>query len=529
MQTTKELLRRKVLDARVLTAVFAYVFAIYSYIQPAGYRSVYPTIADRIAFAHSFENNKGLRLLYGLPHDVATVNGYTAWRVGGVLAMAAALYGLLAGVRSTRAEEDSGRLELVLSGPVSRRTVNTAALAAIAIGTATAWVAEFAGMLIGGLPLGGAAYLALSTASIIPVCSGVAALAGELAPDRRVAYQLAGSAIGLLFVLRVLADTVSTLGWLRWLTPLGWAEQLRPFAGSRPLVLVLPVVATVLLVALSARIAAARDIGTGVLPARDIAEPRTALLRSPALQAIRGQRGVLITWAVCFGVFSFILGIVAKSISPADVSKSIEKEIAKLGSGPITTPGGYLAFLFIFVGVAICVFVCMQIGAARQEELDQRLETLLATPVGRQGWLAGRVALAAAAAVAIALIAGVITWVGARAGGAHVSLAKLLEAGANELPVTALFLGIAVLAYALVPRISSGVTYGVLTASFLWQLVGSLVSVPKWLLEITPFAHVGLVPVQPFRVVASILMIALGVAAALAAGTLFARRDLISG
>ena len=44
--------------------------------------------------------------------------------------------------------------------------------------------------------------------------------------------------------------------------------------------------------------------------------------------------------------------------------------------------------------LAIGLFACSQIAAARREEADQRLETLFALPVGRAGWLGGRLALA---------------------------------------------------------------------------------------------------------------------------------------
>src|SRR5579862_8260360 len=85
------LVRRGVLDARTRTIVFAYIFAAYSYLQPAGYHSAYPTLAGRIAFAHAFAGNAALRLFYGYPFDVLTVGGYTAWRVGGSLALVAAV------------------------------------------------------------------------------------------------------------------------------------------------------------------------------------------------------------------------------------------------------------------------------------------------------------------------------------------------------------------------------------------------------------------------------------------------------
>jgi ABC-2 type transport system permease protein len=102
----------------------------------------------------------------------------------------------------------------------------------------------------------------------------------------------------------------------------------------------------------------------------------------------------------------------------------------------------------------------------------------------------------------------------------------MLEAGVNCLPVAFLFLGIAALAYATVPRASAGVAYAVVTIAFLWQLVGALLGVPHWLVELTPFAHVGLVPTQPFRVGAAAIMAAIGLAASAAALAAFRRRDL---
>jgi ABC-2 type transport system permease protein len=467
-------------------------------------------------------------VLYGEPRDLVTVAGYTAWRGGGILALAAAVFGLLAAVRALRTEEEAGRMELVLAGVVGRRAVNVSAIAAMLVGSSILWLAEFAGLVVGGLSVGGSAFLALATVSVVPVCFGVGAVASQLAPTGRLALELGSAFVGAFFVLRAVADTSSSLGVLRWATPLGWAEELRPFTGAQPAVLLLPLAATVLLLAASLRIAAGRDIGTGVLPARDTAEPRLRLLSSPTAQALRGGLGTLVAWTIGVAAFAFILGIVSNSISSADVSESVQKQIAKLGTGSIATPTGYLAFVFIFFILGISYFVCTQIGAARQEEADKRLETLLALPVGRGRWLAGRLASAAGAAIALSLAAGFFTWAGASAGGAGVSLARMLEAGVNAVPVALLFLGIAALAYALVPRASAGIAYGLVTVAFLWQLVGSLLGAPKWLVDLTPFSQVGLVPAQSFRLGAAVLMAALGGATALAAIGIFERRDLVA-
>jgi ABC-2 type transport system permease protein len=522
----RTLARRAFRDARARTIAFGYLFAIYAYIQPVGYRHAYPTLSSRLAFAHSFANNDALRLFYGYPYSPLTVSGYSAWRVGGTLAIVAAVFGLLAAVRALRTEEDTGRTELVLAGAVGRRTAYLSAMAAIAAGILILWVAEFAGFVAGSLPVGGSAYLSLATVSVVPVYVGVGTVTSQLAPTRRIALELGGAVVGLSLLLRVIADSSSGAGWLRWATPLGWAEELRPFTGPHPLVLLLPAAASVLMLVIAARIAAVRDIGTGILPARDTAAPRLGLLSSPTAHALRLERGSLIMWTSSVAAFAFILGMVSTSISSAGISKNVQREIAKLGSGSIETPSGYLAFVFIFFILAVSLFACAQIGAARHEEADEQLETLLAQPVSRRGWLAGRLLLATCGAVTISVVAVLLTWVGAASQGISISLPQMLEAGANCLPVALLFLGVAALAYAIVPRASAGVAYGLVTLAFLWQLTGSLLGAPKWLVELTPFAHVGLVPAQPFRAAAAVIMLGIAAISALAATWIFQRRDL---
>jgi len=511
----------------VRTISFAYLFAIYAYIQPVGYRNAYPTLADRLAFAHSFAGNAALRLLYGYPYSPLTVGGYTAWRVGGTLAILAAVFGLLAAVRALRTEEDTGRMELILAAAVGRRTTYLSVLGAIAAGTAILWLAESVGFVAGGLPAGESAYLALAGASVVPVFVGVGALSSQLAPTRRIALEFGGGVVGLSLLLRVIADTSSGVGWLRWATPLGWAEQLRPFTGAQPVVLLLPIAASVLLLALAAWIAAVRDVGVGLLRARDSAAPRLSLLSSPTAQALRGERAGLLLWLGGAGAFAFILGMVSTSISSAGISKSVQREIAKLGSGSIETPSGYLALVFTFFILAVNLFACAQIGAARHEEADERLETLLAVPVSRGRWFGGRLLLASCGVVSISLLSGLLAWAGAAFQGVGISLPRMLEAGANCLPVALLFLGVAALAYAIVPRASAGIAYGLLTVAFLWQLTGSVLGAPRWLLELTPFAHVGFVPAQSFRAGDAAAMLAIAAASGLAAVLLFRRRDLV--
>jgi ABC-2 type transport system permease protein len=126
------------------------------------------------------------------------------------------------------------------------------------------------------------------------------------------------------------------------------------------------------------------------------------------------------------------------------------------------------------------------------------------------------------------VVAGLFTWAGAAAAGVGVSLPRMLEAGANCLPVAFLFLGLAALAYAVVPRASAGIAYGLVMVPVVWQLVGSLLDAPAWLVDLTPFAHVALVPTQHVALGAAAVMLAIGAACGLLAVAALRRRDLLA-
>jgi polyether ionophore transport system permease protein len=519
--------RRTFADSRIRTGAFASFFALYAYANAAGYRHTYPTLEDRVAFARSFGTNKAVELFYGAPHDLLSVGGFTAWRFGGFTAIIAGIWGLLAAVRALRAEEDAGRQELVLAGVVSRRGALGAVLLAIAAGAAILWLAFFLGLAGARLAAGGSAYLALAAISPIPVFVGLGALAAQAAPTRRLALELAGAVLALALLLRVVADLSTGLGWLRWTTPLGWSEELRAFASPRPVVLLLPGASGLILLLAAALIAVRRDVGSGLLEGRETAEPRLHLLSSPTALALRSEIGSLAGWLAATGAYAIVIGTLSTSFSSSSIPASLRRQLGKLGAS-IATPSGALGVYFLLFVFAISLFACAQVAAARHEEADQRLETLLASPVARARWLAGRLLLAALGALGIAFSVSIFAWAGATIHDAGVSLPSMLEAGANCLPTAFLFLSLAALAFALVPRASAGISYGLVSVAFVWQLLGALVGAPHWLLELTPFQHVGLVPAQPFRPDSALVMVGLAAVSLVAATWMFERRDLTS-
>lgn len=525
MAAARAIALRTLADGRVRAGSFGLIFVFYAVANVVGYRDAYPTIADRRAFATSFGADKAVRLFYGVPHDLIHVGGYVAWRVGGGGVMLAGAWGVIASVRAFRGEEESGRMELVLARAVSRRQANLSILAGLACEAALLWLALAAGLVAPGLAAAGSAYLALAIMSVGVVFIGVGALASQVAPTRRLALMATSGLFVAALLVRVVADTASGVGWLLWATPLGWTEQMRAFTGARPAVLLLPAATTAVLLGTSIGIALQRDVGRGLIEARGASRADLRLLGSPTAQALRSEIGSLVAWALGVGLFALIVGSLASSFNQNSIPASLRSQLHKLGAS-IATPAGALGLYFLFGALAFALFGCAQVAAARREEAEGRLETLLALPVGRRLWLAGRLALAIAGALLLALVAGLTAWVGAATRGAGVSLPRVLEASLNCLPAALLFLGLAALGFAVWPRAGAGIGYALVGAAFIWQLVGAVMNVPSWTLGLSPFHHIGLVPAQPFRAGAAAVMLAIAVAALALADWRFRRRDL---
>jgi ABC-2 type transport system permease protein len=290
---------------------------------------------------------------------------------------------------------------------------------------------------------------------------------------------------------------------------------------------VAPIVALVAgLSAVAVRIASRRDLGASLLPARDRAEPNPRLLGSPVAQALRTARGGLLGWVAGVGTAAFVFGFIAKSVAEAVKGSAAVRETRSLGAN-VATAEGYLGLTFLFLIVAICLYGASQVSSTREEESSGRVEELFAQPVGRVGWLAGRLAVALAGLAVLSAAAALLGWAGAAAGGAGIPLVQMLLGALNALPIAVLFLGIGTLAFGSIPRETTAISFGAVTLSFLLAIVGETLQAPGWVLDLSPFHHLAVVPGGSIGAGAALAMAAIGVAAAALGVLVFERRDVV--
>jgi len=518
--------RRAIRGALIWGAVFGLV--VWSTVSL--YAKVYPTAADRVRAAAAYGSDVGTQALFGPVHHLETVAGYLAYHMVGFLGLIGAVWGLLAGTRLLRGEEEGGRWELLLAGQTTRRRAAAGAMAGLGIDLLTLWAVTAAVTVAMGrgadarFTVSASLFAALAAVAPAAMFLAVGALASQLAATRRRAAALAAAAFGVVYVIRLIAYSAASLRWLRWASPLAWVDELRPLTESRLLPLVPILGTTAVLAALAIALASRRDLGAGVLPPNDTAAPRTRLLSGPLGLTYRLSRGTAAGWIVGLAAGGLVTGLTAKSTAVGFANEKTSGLFSKLGG---TTGGAvFLGMAFLLLALLAGMAAAGLVVATREEEAEGYLDHLLARPVARLRWLAGRFTVSVVALVVIGIAVGVFTWVAAAATGAGLSFSSLLAAGINVVPVGIFVLGIGTLAHGLAPRFVAAVAYGFVAWSFLVELVGASLGASRWLLDTSVLHHIARAPAVDVRWDSAALLVALGLAAAAVGAWRFARRDL---
>lgn len=506
------------------------VFGLTAWLEVSQFSKEYPTAADRAMLVKTMGSSVGLQAIFGPSPQIGTAGGYMAAHAVGVFGIIiGAVWGLLAGTRLLRGEEDAGRWELLLAGPTTRRRAAAGAVAGLGAGLLTLWAVTAASFgAIGSSPdarFPVAASLFAATATVAPaaIFLAVGALCSELAASRRLAAALAAAAFGIVYLMRVVAYSSTTLRWLRWGSPLGWVDELRPLTGSRPLLLI-PIAGTIaVLAALTIILAGTRDLGASVLAAHDTAAARTWLLTGPLGLAGRLARPTVLGWSAGLAAGGFIVGLAVKGTDQiwANQSGGVFARLTGARGGAI-----YLGLIFLLFAALIAMAAGGQVAATREEEAEGRLDHLLARPVTRLSWLAGRFAVSASGLAIAGVVVGVFTWAGAVATGASLSFASLLAAGVNLVPAGIFVLGIGTLVHGLAPRYAVLAAYMVVAWSFLLEIVGASLGLSHWLLDTSILHHIARAPAAPVQWDMAAILTAIGIAAAIAGALAFTRRDL---
>jgi ABC-2 type transport system permease protein len=514
---TGTLLRFALRRDRALIPVWVAVNALMVLSMPGTIKGLYGTAAERADLMRQMETNASLRALVGPVFD-DSLGALTAWRVGLYAGALAAVMSLLIVVRHTRDEEESGRQEVVASGMVGRRASLTAALLAAAVANAVLALLVFVGLA--GQGAAGALALGLGIAGIGMLFATMAAIVAQLTESARLARGLTAAVLGGAFVLRAAGDSVTDAGSsvLTWVSPLGWLENLRAFAGERWWVLLLIAGATVAQGAAAYGLAGRRDLGMSFLPTRP--GPAAGRLRTAGALAWRLQRGSVLGWSIGFFLAGVVYGGMTEGAADLVGDNEQAREIIERMGGQAGLTDAFVSAMVGMLGLIAALYVVASVLRLSGEETSGRAEPVLAGAVGRLRWAAGHLVIAFGGAALIMLLAGL-----GFAAGYGQDFGAILGACLVQLPAVWVIGGAAVLLHGLLPR-AAVAGWAVAGAVLLLGWVGPALDVPQSVLDVSPYGHLPKLPggEMDWSPVLVLLLIAAALVGAGLAG--LRRRDL---
>ena len=523
---TRLALRRDRIFIPAWCAVFLATASVYV---PSTLR-LYPDVASRVGAAETYNRSPALLMLYGRIYDPTDLGGITTNELAGLGAIAVAVLLIFLMIRHTRTDEEAGRVELLGSTAMGRFAPLAAAsivctMVSVALGIGVAVV-----LMLGGLSILGCVAFGLGWLGIGLAFSAVAAVAAQLTESRRAAVGIASLALAAAYLLRGVGDAFEPrpLGALHWLSPIGWAQQLRPFADRRWWPLLLSVVFIASVGAIAFFLNARRDVGSGIFQPRIGRARATQWLATPEALAWRLQRGALVAWAFGFLVLGVILGSVATNVGDFVNNPTIQEFIEKLG-GKQGIIDAYIAIEFIFGGIIAAAYGMQAILRLRAEESDGRAEPVLATGAGRIRWSLSHVGVAVAGSAALLLVMGF----GAGAARAIVTddasqVGRVTLAGLGQLPAALVVMAVVFALFGIAPRVTVAV-WGIYAAAILIAEVGPILEVPQWVLNLSPFTHTPKLPGSSWSVVPLLVLVGVALAIAVVGIIGVRRRDLACG
>ncbi|MES5819828.1 ABC transporter permease [Streptomyces sp. RG80] len=516
---TRLVLRRE----RIRILVWIVAVPLLVLLTTASVKGLYPTQHDLDVAAEAGEDNAAAIAFNGPAQGLDTLGGQVAFQVGTFGLVLVALMSMFLTGRQTRAEEEAGRAELIGALPVGHHANATATLLVVAGMNVTVGTLVTLGLIGMDLPTTGSVVFGVSFCALGLVFATITLVVAQISENTRVVHGSTGAVLGLAFVLRAAGDIGD--GTLSWLSPIGWVQKTRPFAGERWWPLLVPLLFAVAAVFAAHALSDRRDLGAGLVPPRP-GPPRAAPgLGRPLGLALRLQRGSLVGWSCGVFLTGLAYGWVADDVEDFVADNEAMADLLTGYAGASLTDS-YLSQSLLVVALLGAGFTVQSVLRLHGEESALRAEPVLATPVSRGRWLASHLTVALAGSVVVLAAAGLGTGLAyGLTRGDLGQVPRLVGAALVYTPALWLLAGFAVALFGFAPRTATA-AWAALVACFVIGLLAQALDLPERARDLSPFQHIPHLPATDLTFTAPILLLAVAAALTAAGWAGLRRRDV---
>ena len=458
--------------------------------------TTFPTQSAIDAYAASVASSPAVVAMSGPPIALDTLPGIVLNKIELVTVVGVCVMAALTVVRHSRAEEEAGRTELLRSGEVGRHAGGLAALLVAGGASVLLGLVVALGLVGAAVPGRSALLYGAGTAGLGVVVAAATLCLAQLFVHARAATGAALALVGVAYVLRAAGDVRGDA--LVWLSPVGWSQATHVLGAERWWPLLVCLGAAIALAWLAFRLSGVRDVGAGLVAPRPGAPVGGRLMSSAFGLAVRQQRGAVVAWAVGVLALAVAEGSLADVVqSLARDNPTLEKYLNATGQGSLVD--AYLSTILLVLGLLTAAFAVSATARLRAEETSDRLEALLATGLSRSRWLFSGLAVVGLGAVLVLLLGGLGLGLSyAVATGDGGAVLRLPVEVLVYLPAVLALVALAVLVLGWRPS-WGGVPWAALGLCFVLGWLGSLLGLPSWVLEVSPFGAAPLLPLQPMQ------------------------------
>ncbi|TDO42178.1 ABC transporter permease [Paractinoplanes brasiliensis] len=492
-------------------------------VQSTQSQSLYGTAEELANLRNTIGGNTAVIAMSGPTELLVSIGGEVVFEIFSFLAIVVALMNMFLIGRHTRADEESGRAELIRSTQVGRHAPTAAALTLAALADIAVGLLVFAVAAGTGLPVGGSVLFGAAIAVAGFVFAALTTVAAQIFENTRAAYGSVGVALGVAFVLRAAGDSGNAV--LSWLSPIGWGQRTFPYSGDRWWPLLLPLGASAVLIVVATVLVERRDFGAGLIPSRLGPPDASRALGNAYGLAWRLQRGALIGWAA---------GLALLGAAYGSIGNTIEQYVRDNPEFAEFLPGGAQSVLdsYLALTVSVSALIAAAYGVTsvlrvRAEESSGRAEPVLATATSRLTWLAAQLSVALVGTALVLLALGVgegIAYALTVSDAGQVP--RLIGIAMAYLPAVWLITAAAVLAVGWLPRPAAAVAWVVVGYCAVVALFADSFNLPEWARQASPFVHTPQIPAESLTA-APLLAVTVAAGVFLTAGYAgFRRRDI---
>lgn len=474
----------------------------------------YQTAEDRQARATLLEN-PAMRLMLGpiqSPEDY-TFGAMMASEMLGMIIIAVSLMSIFMVIRHTRAEEETGRAELVRSSVTGRYASMAAVMVAVTSLNLIIGLLVALGLnaVLDELDLTGSLVFGAALAITGIAFAAVALVSAQINEFSRAASGMAVAILIGTYIIRGFGDILDNV--LMWTPISGPVLQSAPYVENRLWPLLIPIAITAVLIPLAFRLSDQRDVAAALRPPSPGPAHASPRLGMPFGMVLRLHRGSLISWGGGLLLFGITYGSIMNQVGDQYAGNPMVQEyFGALGLDTAVLTESIIAMIAMFMALLVSIYAVGTITRLRNEETSLRAENILATAVSRIRWAGESMIFGL---VTSTLILG-LTGAGAgtffaQATGEAGDFWTVLGAVMTYAPAIWLAIAVAAAVFGIIPQAMS-LAWFVPAYGFFALMIGPLLGLPTWLYNISPFEYVPRVPSVEFDPVPLLVMsvIALG-------------------